>query len=104
MKNDRIVFLNGKPFAIRLVSQEQIADDETDLGECDHSKCVIKINKDQEGRLLMETLIHECLHAIMEYLREDTVSQAGREIADVLTQFGFMREGYRNGRKKKETS
>jgi len=42
-----------------------------------------------KGRSLLETIIHECLHAIFPQLSEESVTAAARDIARVLWALGY---------------
>lgn len=65
-----------------------------DLGLCDapdrRSK-KIKINKDLKGRLKLEIIIHESLHACAWDLDEEAVTETAKDISRLL-----YREGYRH--------
>lgn len=51
----------------------------------------ILIDERLKGRSLLETIIHECLHACCPQLSEETVTAAARDIARVLWALGFRR-------------
>jgi predicted SprT family Zn-dependent metalloprotease len=52
----------------------------------------ILIDDRLKGRSLLETIIHECLHACFPQLSEETVTEAARDIARVLWLLGYRGE------------
>lgn len=63
-------------------------------GWCKISERVIEIGKGQTGSRLLETLIHEWLHAQFPMLDEDTVDEAGKDGLRFLEKngVGFVEE------------
>ena len=49
----------------------------------------ILIDERLKGRSLLETIIHECLHACFPQMSEETITEAGRDIARVLWALGY---------------
>lgn len=83
---DFVASIGGKPFSVSFVSSEKLTDlvgDEA-FGVTSHSKSQIFISDDVRGLTLLDTVIHECLHAAFDWLTEDAVSSTATEIARVL--------------------
>lgn len=49
----------------------------------------ILIDERLKGRALLETTIHECLHACFPQVSEETVTESARDIARVLHTLGY---------------
>lgn len=49
----------------------------------------ILIDERLKGRALLETTIHECLHACYPQMSEETVTESARDIARVLWNLGY---------------
>jgi hypothetical protein len=62
------------------------------LGRCDSphepSKQIV-IDQSLRGELLLDTLVHELLHAACWDLAEETVEEAASDIASVLWRLGY---------------
>ena len=58
-------------------------------GRVDYDRKVIFIHPNLKGRELLETLIHEGLHASFPQLSEDAVNVAAKEITRLTRRFGF---------------
>ena len=58
-------------------------------GRVDYDRKVIFIHPDLKGKALLETLIHEGMHASFPQLSEDAVDMAAKEITRLLRKFGF---------------
>lgn len=62
------------------------------LGRCD-SPCEpnkqIVVDQNLSGELLLDTLVHELLHAACWDLAEETVEEAASDIASVLWRLGY---------------
>jgi hypothetical protein len=57
------------------------------MGEAEFSSKVIRICEDLHGRKLLDTLIHESVHASCPYLVEQEVERVGTELANMLITF-----------------
>jgi len=66
-----------------------------DFGFCSmptDKKPMIHINSGLEGTELLDTLIHEMLHACMWDMGEDAVNETATSIATVLAELGYVKE------------
>jgi hypothetical protein len=63
--------------------------DKNTLGECHHDKRKIIISPKAKGRLTLDTLIHESLHACFPDMGEGAVDEVARDIAEVLWKVGY---------------
>ncbi len=67
-----------------------------DLGSCQDSKKaaerVIKVKRKQKEEDVLDTLIHEMLHAIFPQLTEDTVYDAANDLSRTLYKLGYRLE------------
>jgi hypothetical protein len=59
------------------------------FGECDFEKQTITIDPRQGGRCLMDTLIHETLHAVDSEMSEKGVRDAARSVTTMLWKMGY---------------
>lgn len=79
--------LNSKKY--ELIYVDEIPDDPSGVafGMCDHPntpKKKIYIKRGIEMPMLVEALVHECLHACFWCIDEEEVTAAGRDIARLL--------------------
>jgi hypothetical protein len=51
----------------------------------------ILVDERLKGRALLETIIHECLHACFPQMSEETITEAARDIARVLWSLGYRK-------------
>ena len=81
--------LNNRRWRIRFVKKLPGGD----LGSCQDSKKaterVIKIKRKQVEEDVLDTLIHEMLHAIFPQLTEDTVYDAANDLSRTLYKAGY---------------
>ncbi len=61
-----------------------------DLGACYWDKRLILVRYDQPPKDIVDTLIHECQHALSEihFAAEAWIDQTSTELADVLDRLG----------------
>lgn len=59
------------------------------LGWCKYDTNTIEICKGQTGERLLDTLIHEFLHAAFRDLDEESVTEAATDLARYLTKNGL---------------
>jgi len=58
--------------------------------DCPDNPCKqIRIALDQSPESVLDTLLHECLHACVPDLAEEAVDQTATDIARLLTRFGL---------------
>lgn len=79
----------GKRWKIKELPESSAVD-----GECDSPEApdkAIYIRKGLTEKVLLETLIHESLHALQWYLDEETVEEAGKDISSFLWRSGWRR-------------
>ncbi len=57
------------------------------MGDCNFENKVIRISDDLTGRKLLDTAIHEMLHAAAPYLVESEVERIGTDLASSLIAF-----------------
>ena len=65
----------------------------SDYGSCAYDKPrSIKITTDIKHKLLLDTLIHEALHACYPDLDEEAINQSATDIAEYLWKLGYRSE------------
>lgn len=57
------------------------------MGDASFDTKVIRVCQDLRGRKLLDTFVHEALHAIYPYLAEVEVERGGTEMANALITF-----------------
>ena len=63
-----------------------------ELGRCEHPGAkhkAIHLDPDLDGRLAMDTAIHEALHACFWWLSEEVVEKVATDIARFLWRLGY---------------
>ena len=60
-------------------------------GETHHDERLIEVDHRIRGRIELDTIIHECLHAVYPWLHEDSINQPSSEIASILWKMGYRR-------------
>lgn len=60
-------------------------------GECDHDDRKILVSERAVGKLQLDTLIHECLHAAFPWMREFMVNLIAEQLAKILWKRGYRR-------------
>ena len=60
------------------------------VGDCDFDKRIVRVSRQCPGEIIMEVLIHECLHAASDdMLSEEFVEESASDIAKLLTRMGY---------------
>ena len=78
-----------------------------DYGECDtaeRSNREIRIALNQTDEELLDTIIHECLHACISDLSEDPVETSAKDIAKVILKVGEWKRRESHGVKPNTTN
>lgn len=66
-------------------------------GLCDHPATPypeIWIHSSLKGESMVDCLIHECLHAAMPDMCEETITQTASDLAKILWQLGYRNEDW----------
>jgi hypothetical protein len=79
--------LGGREWRIEFVTRSRLP---RDLGACYWDKRLILVRYDQPPKEIVDTLIHECQHALSEihFAAEAWIDQTSTELADVLDRLG----------------
>jgi hypothetical protein len=79
--------LGGREWRIEFVTRSRLP---RDLGACYWDKRLILVRYDQPPKEIIDTLIHECQHALSEihFAAEAWIDQTSTELADVLDRLG----------------
>ncbi len=79
--------LGGREWRIEFVTRSRLP---KDLGACYWDKRLILVRYDQPPKEIVDTLIHECQHALSEihFAAETWIDQTSTELADVLDRLG----------------
>jgi hypothetical protein len=79
--------LGGREWRIEFVTRSRLP---KDLGACYWDKRLILVRYDQPPKEIVDTLIHECQHALSEihFAAEAWIDQTSTELADVLDRLG----------------
>jgi len=83
------VRLNGRLWRLRFVRVSELPKDV--LGVCDHPPGrhpSISVKARQDKTMLLDTTIHECLHAAVPQLDEETITRVAAELSRVLVRLG----------------
>ena len=78
--------LNGKRYKLRYVSGVSY------LGECDPPSLAgkeIRINADVTGEKLLDSYLHEFLHALYWHIDEDHIAKPAEDLARALWRLGY---------------
>ncbi len=59
------------------------------VGECDPNTKTISVLKSTNGRLRLDTLIHEMLHAVLPEKNELWVNSVATDMTNVLWEYGY---------------
>jgi hypothetical protein len=65
------------------------------FGLCDHPSSAVReiwIKSNQTGKVMLDTLIHELIHASFPDLKEEAVLETASDIATVLWDLGYRAE------------
>lgn len=77
------VEIEGAIWAIRPVRRGDMQSPHHD-GECDHEQLTIRVYRDLPPPAMVETIIHEIMHAQQPDLSEDAITRRAREITRAL--------------------
>jgi hypothetical protein len=96
MKN-RTVWIRGTRYEIRFYNRLKNADGVELRGQCEPPTGppprLIQIVRDQSELMLLDTLIHEILHAAFWDMDEAAVAETATDMARILNALGFVRGG-----------
>lgn len=84
--------INDKNWKIKIVKSTEMSP--STLGECDnpaHSKPEIWVKRTQKPIDLMDTIIHEVLHAVRPELSEEAVLDTATTIAKALWKLNYRK-------------
>ena len=87
------VKINNKNWKIKIVKSTEMSP--STLGECDdpaHSKPEIWVKRTQKPIDLMDTIIHEVLHAVRPELSEEAVLDTATTIAKALWKLNYRKQ------------
>ena len=93
MRHEARVSIAGRRWRVKLVPAREMPRDA--LGDCDHPPGrhpTIRIRRNLPQRELLDTAIHEVLHASLPALSEEAVTEAAHDIARVLFSLGWRRK------------
>lgn len=106
----RVVSIHGSKWDIHEVPPSRLKDyrrDEQADGDCvvpsnpsqklSRNERRIRIANNLKSDDLLETLIHEVLHAMFPEKNEEWISDSAEDIAVILCGFGFARKGHDDG-------
>lgn len=84
-RKTRTVYINGQRWRI---TRARLRDR---WGDCDYDKRLIRLHCTLAGTDLMDTLLHELIHARWPDLQESSVNEFATTLATVLEAEGFAR-------------
>ena len=89
IKDRMRVILNGKRWFIWFVLSKDIPSDR--YGDCGYSGSTptIRVRRALQGRMALNVLIHEVLHAARPELAEEAVTETANDIEKVLWRRGY---------------
>ncbi len=92
MPSNRVVIQScGRIVDLRFVSSSELS--RSILGDCDAGRSrrryVVRVKETLEGRLRLDTSVHELLHALHPELDESVVEDSATAIARVLWKLGY---------------
>ena len=79
--------LNGEPWMLLYTKHKKGV-----WGQCHHDQQMIEISRRAKGRLELDTLIHEMIHATNPWLTEEVVNETATNIAAVLWKLGYRKQ------------
>lgn len=85
--------INKKNWKIKIVKSTEMS--QSSLGECDHpdqKKPEIWVKRSQKPIDLMDTIIHEVLHAVRPELSEEAVLDTATTIAKALWKLNYRKQ------------
>lgn len=77
--------IGGKSWKIKFLPSKILRDD----GACSKRRQVIKVHQSLSGKKLLETVIHEVLHAEHWQIDEEYVNVTAADLARILWRVGF---------------
>ena len=92
MRSEIRAKINGRLWRVVLTPARNMG---TDWGRCDHPPGrhpTIQVRRSLKGVNLLDTIIHETLHAQLPLLDETAVDTTARVVATVLHQLGYRRQ------------
>ena len=93
MRHEARVPIAGRRWRVKLVPAREMPRDA--LGDCDHPPGrhpTIRIRRNLPQRELLDTAVHEVLHASLPSLSEECVTETAHDIARVLFSLGWRRK------------
>ena len=82
--------IRDQPWQLKFQTDVPEYDGSKDLeGLCDHRDQTIYVRKDMRGKMRLEVLTHEILHAINPNMAEKKVSYTAWELAQCLWKLGY---------------
>lgn len=84
-KNDTVE-LGGEPWTLMLTRRCP-----SEYGCTHHEKKLIEVHTKTQGRIALDTWIHEMLHATCPWMSEEHVSSTATEIAAALWKLGYRK-------------
>lgn len=91
-KGSKRVTILGKRWTLKLVPKHGRRDH---YGRCDHPEGAAKeivVESNHEDEKVLETVLHELLHAGAWNLAEEVVAQWSEDVAKILSKLGWKRE------------
>lgn len=92
MRSEIRAKINGRLWRVALTPARNMG---KDWGRCDHPPGrhpTIQVRRSLKGVNLLDTIIHETLHAQLPLLDETAVDTTARVVATVLHQLGYRRQ------------
>ncbi len=92
MRSEIRAKINGRLWRVVLTPARNMG---KDWGRCDHPPGrhpTIQVRRSLKGVNLLDTIIHETLHAQLPLLDETAVDTTARVVATVLHQLGYRRQ------------
>ena len=92
VKGSKRVTILGKRWTLKLVPKNGRRDH---YGRCDHPEDAAKeivVEANHEDRRVLETVLHECLHAGAWNLDEEVVTQWASDVSTILAKLGWKRD------------
>ena len=80
------VILGGRPWTLHRANLPK-----SEYGRAHIDDRLIEVDHRIRGRLELDTLIHEMLHAVYPFLAEDPVNDSASEIASILWKLGYRK-------------
>lgn len=84
------ISIHGKRWAYKRPRRLVYRGDECD-GLCNFDKRTISVRSGLAGVYEFEVDLHECRHALSDFLDEDFVDNDSAQLADILTKLGYRK-------------